>query len=718
MLAPSAHSLQAQWVQTNGPYGGQINSLVSVGSTIFTTARGAVLYSTNNGTTWGATELANAGVDVIANEGNKLIAIGAEIYVSVDEGVHWSLMGSSVPWLNLQLLAASNTALFVSANNGLVSDLGYSLYRSTDDGATWTSVGSALANAGVNAIAFNGDTDIYAGTISGVYISPDNGGSWISAGLANTYISAICTISEGTGGTYIFAATRSGILRSTNGGANWTSVNAGMTDTVVTALSVCPKGTGTPAILAGTQGGRVYLSENNGENWTDVSNGLITGPWEWGDWEADVRSITVVGSSFFACTNAGLFLSTNNGAEWGPADAGIISSLTINAFAVCGSEPGTNIFAGSFPSGVFLSTDEGSHWGTANNGINSIDINAFTITGKNIFAGGPTGVFLSTNNGANWDTAGLSNTGEVVSLLAATNAEGNGLILAGTWNGLFISSDNGKTWNATALKEDVTALAADSNQQGGMNIFAGTRGSGIFLSTDQGVTWNSLHNGIPVVENINALCFGGENLFAATDYILYHSTDNGTSWAPTGLNTATISSNTWICSLAVDTIGSDGSTIFAGTSDHGVLVSVNAGVSWAPANTGLTDLCAYSLAVSSPYLFAGTNASGVWKRRLSEMTAIHEPSPGKGPQIFSLNQNYPNPFNPSTVISYQLPQSSIVTLKVYDIIGREVSTLVSEQKNIGQYEVTFDGSKLASGVYFYRLQAGTYVETKKLLLLK
>ncbi len=88
------------------------------------------------------------------------------------------------------------------------------------------------------------------------------------------------------------------------------------------------------------------------------------------------------------------------------------------------------------------------------------------------------------------------------------------------------------------------------------------------------------------------------------------------------------------------------------------------------------------------------------------------------PKTIGLSQNYPNPFNPTTVISYQLPVNSLVTLKVYDILGREVSTLVNTKQNAGYYSATFNGANLPSGVYFYRLQAGTYISTKKLLLLK
>ncbi|RJP61180.1 MAG: T9SS C-terminal target domain-containing protein [Ignavibacteriales bacterium] len=85
---------------------------------------------------------------------------------------------------------------------------------------------------------------------------------------------------------------------------------------------------------------------------------------------------------------------------------------------------------------------------------------------------------------------------------------------------------------------------------------------------------------------------------------------------------------------------------------------------------------------------------------------------------FELKQNYPNPFNPSTVISYSIPQNAFVTLKVYNILGNEVSTLVNEQKAAGNYSVTFNASQLSTGIYFYTLQSGNYSETKKLILMK
>ena len=88
------------------------------------------------------------------------------------------------------------------------------------------------------------------------------------------------------------------------------------------------------------------------------------------------------------------------------------------------------------------------------------------------------------------------------------------------------------------------------------------------------------------------------------------------------------------------------------------------------------------------------------------------------PPAYALHQNYPNPFNPSTTIQYELPNSSVVRLSVYDILGREVTALVNERRDAGVHEVRFDGSNLASGVYFYRLQAGDFVQSRKLTILK
>ncbi len=88
------------------------------------------------------------------------------------------------------------------------------------------------------------------------------------------------------------------------------------------------------------------------------------------------------------------------------------------------------------------------------------------------------------------------------------------------------------------------------------------------------------------------------------------------------------------------------------------------------------------------------------------------------PIEYSLSQNYPNPFNPTTTIEYSIPKQTLVELKIYDILGREVTTLLNEEQKPGKYKVQFEGHKLSSGVYIYRIKAAEYISSKKMLLLK
>jgi hypothetical protein len=103
---------------------------------------------------------------------------------------------------------------------------------------------------------------------------------------------------------------------------------------------------------------------------------------------------------------------------------------------------------------------------------------------------------------------------------------------------------------------------------------------------------------------------------------------------------------------------------------------------------------------------------------VNQYTGINEHNEPITPTSYSLAQNYPNPFNPVTTIKYQLPVSGRVSLKVYNILGKEIATLVDEEKSAGTYSVTFDAGKLSSGIYFYRIQAGNFVQAKKMILLK
>jgi hypothetical protein len=154
-----------------------------------------------------------------------------------------------------------------------------------------------------------------------------------------------------------------------------------------------------------------------------------------------------------------------------------------------------------------------------------------------------------------------------------------------------------------------------------------------------------------------------------------------------------------------------GSQIVAGAGD-GIYVSRLDYLRW----TRTTSMTAYSFALGDSNLYAATN-TGIWQYPLSKLSVSVKPtSPAEAPSTFSLEQNYPNPFNPSTVIEFSIPRSAYVALKVYDVLGKEVATLLSESLPQGTHTVKWSAKGLSSGVYFYRLNANEFTEAKKLVL--
>ena len=127
---------------------------------------------------------------------------------------------------------------------------------------------------------------------------------------------------------------------------------------------------------------------------------------------------------------------------------------------------------------------------------------------------------------------------------------------------------------------------------------------------------------------------------------------------------------------------------------------------------------AYSDSMSVAYIY--DNTSNILSTTVAGdvATSVLEPGSDVLPKVFALQQNYPNPFNPTTTIQFALPTESQVVLKIYNLLGREVATLVNEELQPGKYKVDFEANGLPSGVYFYRIQAGGFSKTRKLTLLK
>ncbi|MCH7676972.1 T9SS type A sorting domain-containing protein, partial [candidate division KSB1 bacterium] len=287
----------------------------------------------------------------------------------------------------------------------------------------------------------------------------------------------------------------------------------------------------------------------------------------------------------------------------------------------------------------------------------------------------------------------------------AINSSGD--IFAGTAGGVFRSTDNGDNWseiNTGLANTDIRALAINSND----HIFAGTAG-GLFRSTDNGDNWLEINAGLPTNTAVGTLAINsGGDVFAGSNRGVFRSTDNGNNWNQ--MNTGLTS--TRVAALAINSLGE----IFAGTSG-GVFRSTDNGDNWNEINTGLTNSNVSALATNSTgHIFAGTSGAGVF-RSLASTTKVEEVASAR-PSSFVLEQNYPNPFNPSTTIEFALEKRSPVKLKVFDITGREVARLVDDMLTPGSYKVVFNATGLPSGIYFYRIKAGKYTHTKKLMLLK
>jgi hypothetical protein len=196
---------------------------------------------------------------------------------------------------------------------------------------------------------------------------------------------------------------------------------------------------------------------------------------------------------------------------------------------------------------------------------------------------------------------------------------------------------------------------------------------------------------------------------------IFYSSNNGANW---------IAQNNGLTNLTVMNLLVSGNNIFAGTYG-GIFLLTNNGANWVNKNQGLNYIpYIYSLIIYNNNIFAGTNGFSVWRRSLSEILGVQNIST-EIPSSYTLGQNFPNPFNPMTVIRFNVSGFHVktsgndkVVLKVYDVMGREVQTLVNERLNAGTYEVSFDGSMLTSGVYFYRLITNGFSDTKKMLLIK
>jgi photosystem II stability/assembly factor-like uncharacterized protein len=361
------------------------------------------------------------------------------------------------------------------------------------------------------------------------------------------------------------------------------------------------------------------------------------------------------GNSIFAGTGRRLYISNDSGANW---TVNLTSAGTFWSFASLGA----NLFVGTEWDGVLLSTNNGTSWAPVNTNLGSGSVYSLAFSGTTLFAATHYGrVCRSTNNGTNWTQV---NSGLPITVVSRLFTAGT-YLFAGTSNGVFVSTNNGDSWMPanSGLNDVASSFAAF-----GSNIFVGTDHSGAFLSTNNGATWGTVNSGL-TDPRIRSLVLAGR-------------------------------------------------VLFAGGLGGGVSASTDTGASWMPVNLGLMNTDVWSLLVSTPYLLAGNNIGTIWRRLLSEMTTAVQEISNDVPTQFYLTLNYPNPFNPVTTFAFTLPVTSFATIKVYDLVGEEVETLIYQELPPGTYTTQWHAQGLSSGVYFCQLQAGSFIQTRKLVLTK
>jgi photosystem II stability/assembly factor-like uncharacterized protein len=237
-------------------------------------------------------------------------------------------------------------------------------------------------------------------------------------------------------------------------------------------------------------------------------------------------------------------------------------------------------------------------------------------------------------------------------------------------------------------------------------------------TTDGGITWTAY---TPPVPGFNGIAFIDTMIgwAVAGGHAFYHTTDAGQTWqfltsinTNEGFNATSLSFPDSLNGWAF------GGVFYQGIITEGIYRTTDGGYTWSIESIGLTpDLKIVNDAKMLDRYHGWAVCGDGSVLRYQNITGVVERLP-ELPKAFSLRQNYPNPFNPQTAIEYELRYKDFVILKVYDVAGREIQTLVDQVQEAGVYRVRFDGSELPTGIYFYKLRTKQFTETKAMNLIK
>ena len=363
---------------------------------------------------------------------------------------------------------------------------------------------------------------------------------------------------------------------------------------------------------------------------------------------------------------------------------------------------------------VYISYDSGKNWVQSSKIFKDVDfVSAIVKYGLKIYAGTYSyGIFESEDEGKSWKPLnnGLDGLGAktIIDLLVHDNYLYAGTMGAGVYRLSLVNPSGWVSYSeglSPSTSYNVNSLVKQNNI-----IYAGAGANGYFYTNDGKTNlWNEIQfgnfDGEPLML-FDVLRIGNTE-FLATSYGLFRSTGVGKAYSYIYLgfkSKANANFSTYGNNLYVHF-----SNGFGRTTGY---ISLDNGETWKILED-LNGMEVLNTAVINDKLFAGT-LYGLWYQQLKTTDIADDGVPAK----FSLKQNYPNPFNPVTKITFSIPSKNFVSLKVYDVLGREVSQLINSELDAGNHQVEFNGSRLSSGVYFYHLKSGSFSEVKKLILAK
>ena len=532
------------------------------------------------------------------------------------------------------------------------------------------------------------------GSSEGIHISTDNGITWqpFNVGLNSIDVVSLYLNDENE----LYAGTNDGVYYSSNFGLDWNYKNSGIPSNteILNFLR-----TDDSVLIVGTSN-NCFKTSDSGLNWTELSPNL------------DNRRIPSLANfdnnKLLIGSDSGVFVSEDSTIKYSSKG---IAEITVNEF----NEIGSKILAGS-KSGLYYSFDKGENWFLNENSpttdIHSIEVDSpYVYFIRNYFANG---FWRSENDGDTWTF--VQREGCCTDLISFSNhilSAGfykTDFYLPPPYRGVWYSTDFGDNWNIGSLQYLYVVQSMGIDIEGKLFLGVVDQGSpnedNLFISNDYGASALLSDNGLPYT-SVNCIEFDSENnVYLGTDVGLYLSTNSGSMWQLLNFE------NNKISSIQIDNYNG----IYLVSSDS-VYRSTDNGLTFNNFNSGLENRTLNNLYISrDSYLFVGTDL-GVFKSSEPITTDVGESKIILNDN-YSLYQNFPNPFNPTTIIKFNIPNDALILLKIYDVLGSEISTLVDGYQTSGNHSIRFDASHLSSGVYFYILKAGNFIQSKKMILLK